>query len=198
MRGLCTRVVQLSDGRVVETGSPASVVDRYLKLKSGADGVMNWEGDDRPGDEDVRLAAVRILGSDLLPTPVVITSQSFRVQMDVDLGRIPEGLTIGFDLTLADGTVVFRSYQTDGSPDRWPSLDQGRNRLECEVAADLLNTGRYTVHPRISIDRVRWIVHGGSVSFEVHRDPGESLNALVDKPGAIAPVLDWRRADGAS
>jgi hypothetical protein len=141
---------------------------------------------------------VRILGSDLQTTPVVITSQPFHVQMDVDLERVPEGLTVGFDLTLADGTVVFRSYQTDGSPDRWPSLSPGRNRLECEVAADLLNTGRYTVNPRVSIDRVRWIVHGGSVSFEVHRDPGDSLNALVDKPGAIAPVLVWRRAEGAT
>ena len=198
VRSLCTRVVQLADGRVVDGGSPAKVVDSYLRLKSGADGVMTWEGDDRPGDGDVCLAAVRILGFDFLPTPVVITSQAFRVQMDVDLERVPEGLTIGFDLTLADGTVVFRSYQTDGSPDRWPSLQPGRNRLECEIAADLLNTGRYTVHPRISIDRVRWIVHGGSVSFEVHRDPGDSLNALVDKPGTIAPVLMWTRADGAT
>ncbi|HTX70914.1 MAG TPA: ABC transporter ATP-binding protein [Thermoleophilia bacterium] len=197
VRSLCTRVVQLAEGRVVDSGSPTRVVDRYLKLQAGANGVVVWEGDDRPGDEDARLAAVRILGSDLQPTPVVVSSQPFRVQMDVDLERVPEGLTIGFDLQLADGTVVFRSYQTDGSPESWPDLAPGRNRLECEIDSNLLNTGHYTVHPRISIDRVRWIVHGGSVSFEVHRDPGESLNALVDKPGAIAPVLMWRRAGGA-
>jgi lipopolysaccharide transport system ATP-binding protein len=196
VRSLCTRVVQLDEGRVVDAGSPFAVVDRYLKLQSGADGAVSWEGDDRPGDDAARLAAVRILGTDLEPTPVVISSQSFRVQMDVDLERVIEGLTIGFDLTLGDGTVVFRSYQTDGSPHSWPDLRTGRNRLECEIASNLLNTGRYTVNPRISIDRVRWIVHGGSVSFEVHRDPGDSLNALVDKPGAIAPVLMWRRTDG--
>jgi lipopolysaccharide transport system ATP-binding protein len=197
VRSLCTRVVQLEEGRVVDSGSPFAVVDRYLRLQSGADGALSWEGDERPGDDAARLAAVRILGTDLQPTPVVISSQPFRVQMDVDLERVIDGLTIGFDLTLADGTVVFRSYQTDGSPQSWPDLRPGRNRLECEIAANLLNTGRYTVNPRISIDRVRWIVHGGSVSFEVHRDPGDSLNALVDKPGAIAPVLMWRRTDGA-
>ena len=65
------------------------------------------------------------LASDLQTTPVVVTSQPFHVQMDVDLERVPEGLTVGFDLTLADGTVVFRSYQTDGAPDRWPSLQPG-------------------------------------------------------------------------
>ncbi len=197
VRTLCTRVVHLADGRVVDSGPPARIVDAYLKQQSGAEGVAEWEGDERPGDEDARLAAVRIVGPDSLPTPVIVSSQPFSVVMDVDLDRVAAGLTIGFDLALSDGTVVFRSYQTDGDPAEWPVLDPGRNRLVCHVGADLLNTGRYTVFPRISIDRVRWIVHEGAVSFEVHRDPGASINALVEKPGAIAPVLDWHRAGAA-
>ncbi len=195
VRALCTRVVELSAGHVVNLGPPSQVIDDYLKLQWGVDGVVQWEGDERPGDDDVRLAAVKVLGHDWQPTPVVISSQPFRVQLDVDLARVPEGLTIGFDLTTSDGTVVFRSYQTDPSPEYWPTLSPGRNELQCEISANLLNHGRYTVHPRISIDRVRWIVHGGAVSFDVHRDPGESINALVDKPGAIAPLLTWRRGD---
>lgn len=198
IRSLCTRVVQLSDGQVAAQGAPEQIVDRYLRVQAGADGLAWWEGDDRPGDEDVRLAAVRILGPDMQPTPVVVTSQGLRVQMDVDVERVLEGLTIGFDLMTSDGTVVFRSYQTDGDPRQWPQVVVGRNRLECEIEAGLLNAGRYTVHPRISIDRVRWIVRKGAVSFDVHRDPGASIHALAERPGAIAPTLVWRRADGAS
>jgi lipopolysaccharide transport system ATP-binding protein len=196
VRALCTWVVELNDGHVVNSGAPAQVVDNYLKMQWGADGVVEWEGDERLGDDDVKLAAIRIMGSDWQPTPVVISSQPFRVQLDVDLERVPQGLTIGFDLATADGTVVFRSSQTDAAPERWPGLAVGRNRLNCEIGADLLNSGRYTVQPRVSIDRVRWIVHGGAVSFDVHRDPGESVNALADKPGAIAPLLTWWRGDG--
>jgi len=196
VRALCTRVVELDDGHVVNSGAPAAVIDQYLKLQWGADGVVEWEGDERPGDDEVKLAAVRIMGSDWQPTPVVISSQPFHVQLDVDLERVSQGLTIGFDLATADGTVVFRSSQTDAAPERWPELAVGRNRLNCEIGADLLNSGRYTVQPRISIDRVRWIVHGTAVSFDVHRDPGESVNALAEKPGAIAPLLTWWRGDG--
>jgi len=195
VRALCTRVVQLDHGRVVGSGAPNDVIDGYLKEQWGAEGIIEWQGDERPGDDDVRLAAVRILDNDWQPTPVVISSQSFHVQIDVDIERVPEGLTIGFDLATGDGTVVFRSYQTDGSPERWPELRLGRNSLFCEIGADLLNSGRYTVLPRISIDRVRWIVHGGAVSFDVHRDPGASIHALAVKPGAIAPVLTWWRGD---
>ena len=195
VRALCTRVVQLDAGRVVNSGPPAQIIDDYLKQQWGAEGVIEWPEDERPGDDEVRLAAVRILDADWLPTPVVISSQTFHVQLDVDLVRIPSGLTIGFDLATGDGTVVFRSYQTDAAPERWPELRPGLNRLNCEIGADLLNSGRYTVLPRISIDRVRWIVHDGAVSFDVHRDPGGSINALAIKPGAIAPLLTWWRGD---
>jgi len=196
VRALCTRVVELDAGHVANSGAPTQVIDQYLRLQWGADGVVEWEGDERPGDDDVKLAAIRIMGSDWQPTPVVISSQAFHVQLDVDLERVPQGLTIGFDLATTDGTVVFRSSQTDAAPERWPELAVGRNRLNCEIGADLLNSGRYTVQPRISIDRVRWIIHGSAVSFDVHRDPGASVNALADKPGAIAPLLTWWRGDG--
>lgn len=194
IRSLCTRVVELSQGRVVDAGPPSEVVDRYLRLQGGASGVLEMEGDDRPGDDEVRLAAVRILDPDGRPTSVVISSEPFSVQMDVQLETVPRGLTIGFDLALADTTVAFRTYQNDTDPGEWPALRPGLNRLECGIPADLLNAGRYTVQPRISIDRQRWIVHSGNVSFDVHRDAGASIHALAVKPGALAPVLRWRRA----
>jgi lipopolysaccharide transport system ATP-binding protein len=193
VRALCTRVVELREGRIVNSGVPSEVIDQYLKVQGGADGVVEWEGDDRPGDDDVCIAAMRILGPDGEPTPVIISSQSFTVQLDLDIDRVLDDLTIGFDLAMSDGTIAFRSSQTDSPMDRWPSLSVGRNRLECEIPAFTLNAGRYSVLPRISIHRVRWIVHFGSVSFEVHRDPGDSPYALAPKPGAVAPLLRWQR-----
>jgi len=195
IRSLCTRVIELSQGRVVNSGPPSEVVDRYLRVQGGADGVLELEGDGRLGDGEVLLAAVRILAPDGQATPVIISSEPFTVQMDIDLERVPQGLILGFDLTLADSTVAFRTYQTDSDPDEWPQLSPGRNRLECDIPADLLNAGRYTVQPRISIDRVRWIVRKGNVSFDVHRDAGASIHALAAKPGALAPLLPWRRTD---
>ena len=193
IRSLCTRVVELQQGKVVDSGAPSEVVDRYLRLQGGATGVLELEGDARLGDGEVLLAAVRILGPDRRPTPVVISSEPFTVQMDVDLESVPFGLTIGFDLALSDTTVAFRSYQTDSDPAQWPELKPGRNRLDCLIPANLLNAGRYTVQPRISSDRQRWIVRKGNVSFDVQRDPGASIHALASKPGALAPVLSWAR-----
>ena len=195
IRSLCTRVVELQQGRVIDSGPPSEVVDRYLRLQGGVAGVLELEGDDRLGDGEVLLAAVRVI-QDGEPTSYVVSSRPFIIQMDVDLESVPHGLTLGFDLALPDTTVAFRSYQTDRSPDDWPDLRPGRNRLDCQIPADLLNAGRYTVQPRISIDRQRWIVRKGAVSFDVQRDPGASIHALASKPGAIAPLLPWSRTGG--
>jgi lipopolysaccharide transport system ATP-binding protein len=196
VRALCTRVVQLDEGHIVNEGPPTEVIDEYLKQQWGSEGVAEWPAGDRPGDDDLELSAMRIIGPDGHSTPVVISSEPFAVEMDVGLKRVPNGLLIGFDLAMADGTIVFRTYQTDVSPQRWPKLRVGSNRLHCDIAANFLNAGRYSVMPRISIDRVRWIVNGrGAVSFDVHRDPGDSLHALAAKPGAVAPLLPWRVDD---
>jgi lipopolysaccharide transport system ATP-binding protein len=198
VRSLCTRVVELRDGQVVNEGDPTTVVDSYLRLQGGSEGAATWAGDERPGDDDVRLCSLSVLAPDGQATPTIIGSQPFRVHMEVQLERVPADLTLGFDLTMGDGTLVFRSYQTDAAPDNWPPLHEGLNILECEISANTLNDGRYTIHPRISIDRVRWIVREGAVSFESHRDPGASPHALAPRPGVIAPVLAWKSCDSSA
>lgn len=195
VRSLCTRVVELKKGRVVNSGAPAEVIDNYLRQQWGVDGVAEWSGDARPGLAEVKLSALRIVGPDGGYTPVVISSQPFKVEMEFEAEKVMDGLLVGFDLALSDGTIVFRTYHTDADPSQWPRVYPGHNRFECEIGGGLLNSGRYTVLPRISIDRVRWLVHAGSVSFNVQRDPGGSIHALADKPGVIAPVLTWRRLD---
>lgn len=194
VRALCTRVIEMKGGRIVNSGEAFAVVDNYLRQLGGSTAEAVWSGESRPGDDTVRLAAVRVIDSTGESSPMIVSSQPFRIQMDVDITRLLPDLTIGFDLAMADGTTVFRSYQTDADPDLWPELRVGRNRLECEIGPHLLNDGRYSVFPRISIDRVRWIVHEGAVSFDCQRDPGKSPHALAQKPGALAPILTWRSA----
>ena len=192
VRALCTRVVELKEGRVINDGPPRAVIDQYLKLQGGTDGIVEWEGDEMPGDDDVYVAALRIVGPDGAPTPVVLSTEPFTVEMDFHIDRMLDDLTVGFDLALGDGTIAFRTYHTDVDPSLWPELHLGRNRFQCEIPADTLNAGRYSVLPRISVHKQRWIVHRGSVSFDVHRDPGASPFALADKPGAVAPLLRWQ------
>ena len=89
VRSLCTRVVQLDEGRVVDAGPPAEVVDRYLRAQVGRRRRRDLGGRRPPRR---RRCSPRRRAHPWVrppPTPVVVTSQPFHVQMDIDLERVP-------------------------------------------------------------------------------------------------------------
>ena len=198
VRGLCSHAVQIESGRIVNTGTSGEVVDAYLKVQASTDAAITWPRGEGPGDDEVRLAGMSVCNSDGLPAELIPNSSPFIVRLEVDLARVPSALCIGFDLASADGAVVLRSYQTDGPTEEWPQLVVGRNVVDCEIPAGLLNDGRYLVMPRLSIHRVRWISKGdAAISFQVHRDEIASPYALMPRPGTIAPTFRWVMSDGA-
>jgi lipopolysaccharide transport system ATP-binding protein len=193
IRSLCDKAIQIEAGRVFNSGTADPVVADYLNQQADTGASVFWDAGKGPGDEEARLVSVQVLHDADTIAPLVSTDAPFQVRMEIDLGRVDDALTIGFDLVAADGAVVMRSFHTDGPPDDWPPLHVGRNALSCTIPAGLLNDGRYFVMPRVSLYWVRWIVHGDSVvSFEVHRDPGLSPYAITSRPGAIAPTLEWQ------
>jgi len=194
IRSLCTRVVLIEGGRLVKDGDTETVVRAYLEGAATHQSSLEWVDGEGPGDSDARLVALRILDEDGEPSATVRSGRLFLVQMDFDVGRLDDALCVGFDVVQADGSVVFRSYQTDSAPDDWPPIRLGRNRLECVVPAFLFNQGMYYIMARVSLHFIRWIVDGdtASVAIEVHRDPGASPYMASKRPGAIAPILTWR------
>jgi lipopolysaccharide transport system ATP-binding protein len=193
VRSLCTTAIQIEAGRIVNTGQAGEVVTQYLSQQAGTDSSVTWASDEGPGDADVRLRSLDVVDLAGEPTSFVNSSEAFSIRMGFELPRVPDALTVGFDLATGDGAIVMRSCHTDAAPDLWPDLHAGYNSLVCEVPPGLLNDGRYFVNPRISIFCRRWIVHlDGVVSFEVHRDPGLSPYAITPRPGTIAPTLEWR------
>jgi lipopolysaccharide transport system ATP-binding protein len=191
---LCDVAIQIEAGRVVNSGQADVVVADYLATQADTGASASWDPGKGPGDDEARLVSVNVVDTTGEVTPFVSTDEPFKVCMEIDLARVDEALTIGFDLVATDGAIVMRSFHTDGDPDQWPPLHAGRNSLACTVPAGLLNDGRYYVMPRVSVYCVRWIVHADSVaSFEVHRDPGLSPYALTSRPGTIAPTLAWEK-----
>ena len=192
VRSLCSHAIQLESGHIVNRGTSGEVIDQYLKVQASTAAAVTWPEGQGPGDAEARLLGVSVLNSDGVPAELIPNSAPFIVRLEVDVGRVSSALCIGFDLTTADGSVVLRSYQTDGPTDEWPLLTAGRNSLECHLPAGLLNDGRYLVLPRLSLHRVRWIVQGdAAVSFQVHRDEVHSPYALMPRPGTIAPIFEW-------
>ena len=194
VRGLCSRVVEIEEGRLVADGPADEIVNSYVaKQLTGSGSVLHLP---RPlGDPDeLLITAVRVLDDEGETHGPFRSSQPIVIEIDVDVARANAAYQVGFDL-LSGGGLVLRTWHTDGPPDDWPQLPVGRHTLRSVIPAGLLNEGSYAVAPRADAYRSHWIVNGDeAVWFEVVKDHLESPFSWVRNPGPLAPLLDWQTA----
>jgi lipopolysaccharide transport system ATP-binding protein len=193
VQALCDISVMLEDGRLAASGLTDSIVTHYLGHGRTSMTEKAWNEELAPGDSDLRLSKIRV-SSPLGANGLLSTEGEILVDFEFLVRRALSNLCVGFDLTAPDGSVVFRSYQTDMPKDSWPALTIGLNRWRCIIPAGLLNGGDYHLNPRISIHEARWIVHDQALQFRTTMKHGVSP-VWAGRPGAIAPILHWQLQD---
>ena len=195
VRALCSRAILLDGGRVVARGTPEAVAQTYLAGEGGEGSRRAWATADAPGDDAVRLLALAV-SQDGRPPPFS-SGRPIEVAMTVEVARLETDLNVGYQLTYQSGETAFWSHHSDAAPDAWPALREGVNRLVCEIPSGLLNAGRYSVSPAISVHARRWIVSPSPrLGFDVYLDHSSSpyWTSQSDgrRQGPLAPVLPWR------
>jgi lipopolysaccharide transport system ATP-binding protein len=191
IRSLCRSAIEIRAGRVINSGGARVVVADYLTQLADTVAAATWEPGQGPGDDDVRLVRVEVLGPDDEVANHITAGAPLSMRFEFDLGRVDPALCLGFDLVGSDGSLVLRSFHTDTIREEWPALHLGRNSIVCTIPPRLLNDGRYQVLPRAAVHNHPWIVNCESgVAFEVDRDTGGSP-LIGGRPGAISPVLPW-------
>jgi lipopolysaccharide transport system ATP-binding protein len=199
IQSLCDRALLLDSGEIVAQGAPRSVTTKYLAQAQPSNGERVWTENTAPGNERAALMAVRVLSSEGEASGNLDSDQDIYIELDFLAQQMSESFCVGFDLTNSEGVTVFRTYQTDLPPNRWPLLQIGRNRWRCKIPKGLLNGGDFVLSPRIGIHNVSWLVHEDAViQFRINLRHGvsplwSSLTA-ADRPGLIAPILEWKPA----
>ena len=168
-----------------------------MASQSLSKGEALWDSENAPGNSEARLFSIRVLSGEGEVQESCPSDQDIMIEMSFLTKDLNKALCVGFDLITADGTTIFRSYQTDLPFEEWLVVKKGMNRWSCIIPAGLLNAGEYYVCPRLSIHNLYWIVKQDmSVKFNVILGHGVSpfWNALKKAnthPGVIAPILKW-------
>ena len=196
IQSLCSTAIQLDHGQIINQGTPQSVVSTYLALASTASGELRWTEGEAPGNEEVKLIAIRVGAQTNSNSTTCSSKDDIFIEMEFQARTKNPALCVGFDLVTSAGVVVARSYQTDMSAGNWPLVQVGLNRWRCLIPKGLLNAGVYYVCPKIGMHCQYWIVNLDAVlQFEVVLDHGVSpfWNVLDqhNRPGIIAPILQW-------
>ena len=195
---LCDRCVYLEAGRVIQYGSTGEVMSAYLRSELKASASREWEPADAPGNEIVRLFAVRAR------TTQGNTSEAFDI-------RQPIGIDVVFDVLQAGqilapnihvyneaGVNVFVAIDQDPIW-RTRSRPAGRYTSTAWIPPNFCAEGYLTVgaavttfaNMKVHFDERDVVAFQVIDSTEGDSSRGEYTGTL---PGVVRPLLKWETA----
>jgi lipopolysaccharide transport system ATP-binding protein len=194
---LCSRVILIDKGAILQDDETAKVVRNYLMFETLKSGSIEWSKEKAPGDSTIKLMAIKISDQNNNIRNHFFSKSKIRIQFDIDIYKLDKSLVIGYDLTNDDGIIIFRSYQNDSSQEEWPVLKAGKNSIYCDIPGELLREGTYYICPKISLHNIKWILNSDPLlSFDVEMNHGISplwtFYNKSNRPGFLALIIPWK------
>ena len=188
---LSSSVLWLDKGRVVEQGTAASVIRKYLLPKEQSSS-YEWKAQlvtesANPVTKDPATLRRLSIQSRTKESAISISSgATITTEFDCFL----EGLKLDYtlELTNQDGIVVFH---TGGIISSEHGSEKGRYQIETLLPPYLLNSGNYSMTALIGESQSTILSRvDHALQFEVGHEPaGSNFSRL---PGVIAPKLEWK------
>jgi len=195
---LCPRSILLDKGKVVMDGNSSDVVEYYIAGTSGSGGEMVWpDPATAPGNDKVRLHAVRILSNDDKPTDSVDIQKDIYIQISYWNFRKDASIYSAIHLMDQFGTYVLASTNRTSAcltPDPW--YDQphptGLFQSVCRLPGNFLNEGIYSINAIVGYDTSGPEARADNVvSFRVHDTGAMRKEYMGGWLGVVRPRLDW-------
>lgn len=195
---LCPRTILLESGSVAMDDATSAVVPQYLRAASEGSPERNWR-DDAPGDDVIRLRALRVVSGGLVRGEVDIDRE---IALEVDFEVHSDGVRrVAADVYVLDeggNTVFLTSSRPRASsaplPDFESSLARGIYRHTCTLPPNFLNDQLYYVSAAV-VTLGPLAVHAyapEAVSFSVFDTGGmQEPGGDASWRGVIRPRLPW-------
>ena len=191
---MCSRVVEMSNGRIIADGSPSHTILHYYTNGLASPAMITYS-ERHPGDQFVRLLSASIKTDKSLSEAAfevaiseqVIIEMTFEVLQDTDVEFVPN-----YNCFTADGVCAFYCHDTTKR-----KLKKGVYVSRCFIPGNFLNATTYFIGLAISSYYPAVKVHfydESCLSFNV-QDPLEGVSTRPETsipiPGAVRPYLNW-------
>ncbi|HEX6664725.1 MAG TPA: polysaccharide ABC transporter ATP-binding protein [Gaiellaceae bacterium] len=194
---LCDRAILLESGRVVRDGPTNEVVAYYEEQTVGGGAQAVWEDpDDAPGNDLVRLQAVRVVDETGRLSPTVDVRQPVGLELSFRVLRDGDPVMPKIKITDQHGAICFNAMDTSS---RWEEPARpGDYVATAWVPGNLLNEGRFSVDVDVVTLASPKLIPNASAyriaAFHVY-DPaeGDSARGLFTGQwrGVVRPLLEW-------
>jgi lipopolysaccharide transport system ATP-binding protein len=193
---LCSRVILFDKGRKAEDGSPHAVVGAYLKSDIGTSAQREWKMPAKaPGNEVVRLNAVRVCTEDGRTTESIDIRKPVCIEMEYDVLESNQVLVPNYHIFNDEGICVFITTDCSNDWSRKPR-PKGHYLSRVRIPGNFLSEGCLIVNVAIcTMIPVRIHFHeADAVAFHVVDSlDGNSARGDYggDYPGVVRPLLEW-------
>ncbi|MGB8644435.1 MAG: ABC transporter ATP-binding protein [Anaerolineae bacterium] len=192
VESMCHRVVWLDHGKVAMQDETGTVIGKYLEQVSSAYEEQTWpDPATAPGNDDVRLHAVRLRPADGARPDQLTVATPFDIEFEYWNRRPDVRLNLSLTLYNQEGVIVF---VTTTATDAWYGREfpVGLYKSVCRVPSGLLNDGMYRAVLRVVRDLgVVLYQRDDVIAFQVHDTP-EGRGGYYGKwPGVTRPSLPW-------
>ena len=188
VKNLCTRVLLMEHGRIVEQGTPAEVITAYLSRKSSADWGRSYAELEAPGNELVKLKSITLSPRRDDQAPIITVKSDLII--DIEFWTYVERMQTNLSLHLyaSTGECVFNVITQLPAP----MLSSGKHAAQCVIPRDLLNTGMFFISIMVVKDTAIPLYNFEEVlSFEVEEER-EIMNWHGKFPGFVRPNIDFK------
>jgi lipopolysaccharide transport system ATP-binding protein len=194
---LCPRVVLLNDGHMIDDGDAHQIVRKYLEAGYGSTAERIWADPARaPGDDQVRLASVRVRDHQGNTTETIDIRRPVAVEVEYHHLATATRPSVNLHFYNEDGVCLFVSNDFHNPDWKLTAAQSGVIRSTCWLPGNFLAEGRIMVLAAVSSYNPT-VVHGmerDAVSFLVvdHSDGDGVRGEYVNEwPGVVRPMLDW-------
>ena len=193
---LCERTILLDEGHVLHDGPSSQVISTYLSSGVGTTAAREWHDLAKaPGNEIVRLHAVRIKAEDDLITDTIDIRQAVAIELDYQVLKPGYTLFPHYSVHNQDGVYVFTGLDQDPAWRRRPR-PVGRYVSTSWIPGNFLAEGTMIVGAAmrtIEPDMLHFYERD-AVAFQVIDSlEGDTARGDWTKgiPGVVRPLLKW-------
>jgi lipopolysaccharide transport system ATP-binding protein len=185
----------LEKGKLNLRAASAEAVDFYLSSGNSNAGERVWDQGEIPASAaPFRPIALRVRDSRGQVHNSLRSTEAFSIEIEYSLSAPLTGLRIGFYLGTTRGEAVFTSFDTDDPLmfEKHTSRPAGHYISRCNIPADVLNSGRYTLGINASSYAIRrYFEDEQALDFNVDAAGAPGMQWPEPRQGTVRPRLQW-------
>ncbi len=191
---LCTRVIWLENGKIVEDGPAQLIAEKYLQSFPLAENTSNIQNliQQIPPDPVFHLLDVAIL-QDSQPINRVVNGKPCAIELHYQVLEEVTGFRIFFDLCDTDGNILFRSFHDDDVDDI-PTTKPGEYISRAVIPAHILSPLDYELRIYAGIYNVRMCIPGLGLRVPLSVENTSRMNRAYPTDvirSKLSPYIPW-------